>query len=241
MSGFTVSTIDLTRKDPATGELLTANVYSVPGVNNGQPISLGGLVMALCLARATELEQSIIRTMDTMETNTSKIERLTEIEEKLLAGEAIATDNGTLSKETVDKITGLGFTIADYDTVQDLYEELYSAWKDQMYGDADYATYDALLQQLYMLTPSDKLIDLLSDDRFLASLEIDIKDSDGKVKDTDALIVEIEAKLDSLNTFSQKTMIHLQSETNKRDQAYDMAANALKSIFTTISGIVNNL
>ncbi len=59
--------------------------------------------------------------------------------------------------------------------------------------------------------------------------------------DTDELITQIEAKMDSLNSFSQQKMIELQSETNKRDQAYDMITNILKSLNTVQVGIVNNM
>ena len=58
---------------------------------------------------------------------------------------------------------------------------------------------------------------------------------------TDQLIKDIESKMDSLNSFSQQKMIELQSETNKRDQAYDMITNILKSINTVQVGIVNNM
>ena len=58
---------------------------------------------------------------------------------------------------------------------------------------------------------------------------------------TDQLITDIESKMDSLNSFSQEKMIELQSETNKRDQAYDMITNILKSMNTVQVGIVNNM
>ncbi len=57
----------------------------------------------------------------------------------------------------------------------------------------------------------------------------------------DELITAIESKMDSLNSFSQQKMIELQSETNKRDQAYDMITNILKSLNTVQVGIVNNI
>ena len=58
---------------------------------------------------------------------------------------------------------------------------------------------------------------------------------------TDELITQIESKMDSLNSFSQQKMIELQSETNKRDQAYDMITNILKSLNTVQVGISNNI
>ena len=48
------------------------------------------------------------------------------------------------------------------------------------------------------------------------------------------LITLIESKMDEKNSFSQ------QSLTNKRDQSYDMISNILKSLNTTMTGIVNN-
>ena len=47
--------------------------------------------------------------------------------------------------------------------------------------------------------------------------------------------------MDSLNSFSQQKMIELQSETNKRDQAYNLITNILKSLNTVQVGISNNM
>ena len=59
--------------------------------------------------------------------------------------------------------------------------------------------------------------------------------------DINELITQIESKMDSLNSFSQQKMIELQSKTNKRDQAYDLITNVLKSLNTVEIGIVNNI
>ena len=58
---------------------------------------------------------------------------------------------------------------------------------------------------------------------------------------TDSIIANIESKLDELNTMSQEQMIMLQSETNKRDQAYEMISNILKSLYTVLTGVSNNI
>ena len=58
---------------------------------------------------------------------------------------------------------------------------------------------------------------------------------------TDDLCTAIESKMDSLNSFSQEKMIQLQSETNKRDQAYDIITNVLKSLQNVLTGISNNI
>ena len=59
--------------------------------------------------------------------------------------------------------------------------------------------------------------------------------------DKDELINQMESKMDSLNSFSQQKMIELQSETNKRDQAYDMITNILKSMNTVQVNNANNI
>jgi hypothetical protein len=58
---------------------------------------------------------------------------------------------------------------------------------------------------------------------------------------SEQLITDIEAKMDSHNSFSQQTMIDLQSQTAKRDQSYDMISNILKSLNTTLMTNVNNM
>ncbi|MBP1583095.1 MAG: hypothetical protein J6866_03990, partial [Victivallales bacterium] len=91
-------------------------------------------------------------------------------------------------------------------------------------------------------------IDVTYKERVLNGIQMLAWQSDG-VPDADSylpsgkddLITEIESKMDSLNTFSQQKMIELQSETNKRDQAYDMITNILKSLNTVQVGISNNI
>ena len=60
-------------------------------------------------------------------------------------------------------------------------------------------------------------------------------------KDSEEFLEAIEAKMDEKNTFSQETMIKLQSQTTKRDQAYDMISNVLKSFSTVMTATVNNV
>jgi hypothetical protein len=58
---------------------------------------------------------------------------------------------------------------------------------------------------------------------------------------SEQLLTDIEAKMDSHNSFSKQTMIDLQSQTAKRDQSYDMISNNLKSIHSTLMTNVNNM
>ena len=79
-----------------------------------------------------------------------------------------------------------------------------------------------------------------------AGINFTIASSDPNVPGTlgtplEEVLTQIESKMDSLNSFSQQKMIELQSETNKRDQAYNLVTNILKSLNTVQVGISNNI
>ena len=79
---------DLSLVSPETGEYLTARAYTVDGVNNvdGTPrlLSIGQLVMAICLQRATALEASIVALMEEMNATSQQLEEMTEIEQAVV-------------------------------------------------------------------------------------------------------------------------------------------------------------
>jgi hypothetical protein len=198
---FTTHTIDLLVNDPshstriqdhfAEGQTsLTANYYTVPGVTypDGTPraLSIGQLVMALCLQRATELEAEIIKIVEDLNRTSEDLERLTEIETAIVN----ATDSSVDLKNT--KLKGTDISYYDF------------------------------------LTKSDYKIGLTGVPETASS-------------SSSQLITDIEAKMDSHNSFSQQTMIDLQSQTAKRDQSYDMISNILKSLNTTLMTNVNNI
>ena len=164
---------------------LTAGSYTVDGVNGHdgtpRPLSIGQLVMALCLSRAAELEAEIIGVVESLNETSEDLERLTEIEKKI-----VETTSGSVNLST---------------------EKL-----------SDGTTYKA----------------------FLEGKDITVS-SDTANYSSEQLISDIESKMDSLNSFSQQTMIELQSLTAKRDQSYDMISNILKSIHTTLLTNVNNM
>ena len=198
---FTTHTIDLLVNDPnhstriqdhfAEGQTsLTANYYTVPGVTNpdGTPraLSIGQLVMALCLQRATELEAEIVKIVEDLNKTSEDLERLTEIETAIVN----ATDSSVDLKNTKLKGTDISY-------------------------------YDFLTKSEY---------------------EIELKSvPETADSSSEQLITDIEAKMDSHNSFSQQTMIDLQSQTAKRDQSYDMISNILKSLNTTLMTNVNNI
>ena len=183
-----VDQIYLSMTSPETGEYLTANVYTVDGVCEADGVtprllSIGQLVMALCLKRAATLESDIIKKMNSIETVSEQLELMTKIESDILAGDV------NMSSKTV-------------------------SYKGETY------TYYRFLSDV---------------------MEIEDVPSGTVNKDSAALISAIESKMDENNSFSQKTMIELQSQTNKRDQTYDLISNALKSVNTVLTATSNNM
>ena len=64
---------------------------------------------------------------------------------------------------------------------------------------------------------------------------------DFTIADRDDTRKLIERAMDERNSINQQTMIELQSATSKRDQAYDMISNILKSLGNVLTGTVNNM
>ena len=182
---------DLSMVSPESGEFLTARAYTVEGVENAdgslRQLSIGQLVMAICLNRASKLETDIIALMEEMSATSAQLAALTEIENDILDGGA------NMNNINMSHVT---------------------------YDGRDYTLYDFLVNVM----------------GFSSS---DVPTGFADASNTD-LITLIESKMDEKNSFSQQKMIELQSLTNKRDQSYDMISNILKSLNTTMTGIVNN-
>ena len=182
---------DLSMVSPESGEFLTARTYTVEGVENAdgslRQLSIGQLVMAICLNRASKLEADIIALMEEMSATSAQLAALTDIENDILDGGA------NMNNINTSHVT---------------------------YDGRDYTFYDFLVNVM----------------GFSSS---DVPTGFADASNTD-LITLIESKMDEKNSFSQQKMIELQSLTNKRDQSYDMISNILKSLNTTMTGIVNN-
>ena len=182
---------DLSMVSPQSGEFLTARAYTVEGVENAdgslRQLSIGQLVMAICLNRASKLEADIIALMEEMSATSAQLAALTDIENDILDGGA------NMNNINTSHVT---------------------------YDGQDYTFYDFLVNVM----------------GFSSS---DVPTGFADASNTD-LITLIESKMDEKNSFSQQKMIELQSLTNKRDQSYDMISNILKSLNTTMTGIVNN-
>ena len=204
---FQVDNIDLSLLSPETGEYLTANVYYVDGVDDAtgqpRPLSIGQLVMAICLKRASELEGQIIEKMGAMERTSSKLEALTEIETEVLKWPDELSAAGNVARP-----------LGNYRVSND--NPVYGGWR---YNDAlaDMGVISSEITYVRISGTPDSN-DIMFDD----------------------FITAVESKMDEMNSFSQQSMIELQSLTNKRDQSYDMISNVLKSLNTVMTGIVNN-
>ena len=190
---------DLSMVNPETGFYNTARAYTVDGVTNadGSPrlLSIGQLVMAICLQRASELETDIIALMEEMNSTSAQLADMTKVEQAVIDDFA-ANQNGhayNLNNVTVTSSTDAVKLLRDMGVIN---------------STQTYVRNDSILSNA----------DIMYDD----------------------FITQIESKMDEKNTFSQQKMIELQSLTNKRDQSYDMISNILKSLNTTMTGIVNN-
>ena len=190
---------DLSMVSPESGEFLTARAYTVEGVTNVDgslsQLSIGQLVMAICLSRASKLEADIIALMEEMSTTSAQLADMTKIEQAVIDDFA-ANQNGhayDLNNVTVTSSTSAVQLLRDLEVIN---------------SSQTYVRNDKILS----------VADIMYDD----------------------FITQIESKMDEKNSFSQQKMIELQSLTNKRDQSYDMISNILKSLNTTMTGIVNN-
>ena len=202
-----IDTFDLSMTSPDTGRYLTANFYTVDGVTNAdgslRQLSIGQLVMAICLSRASKLEADIIALMEEMNATSAELKIMTTIEEKVI-----------------------GWTTADPQPHPG-YEHLYHDTISGTGTNYDGKTYMDVLRSMGIIGDGIECV------RWSGS-------PDPNDIMYDDFITALESKMDEKNTFSQQKMIELQSLTNKRDQSYDMISNILKSLNTTMTGIVNN-
>ena len=202
---------DLSMVDQETGRRLTARAYTVEGITNAdgtlRELSIGQLVMALCLDRASKLEASIIALMEEMNGVSSQLEAMTEIEQTIV--DFAASEQ---SERKYKSLKTLYLTTAPYNGVS-----YYDFLTDSRYG-----------------------IGIDFGPNRPEAVWINSEYADVEIK-FDDFITQVEAKMDEKNSFSQQKMIELQSQTSKRDQAYDMISNILKSLNTVLVGNANNM
>lgn len=212
-----VDEIYLSLANPDNGELLTANVYTVDGVFEAdgvtlRQLSIGELVMALCLQWAARRENGY----DDPVTG-QHVSGIIEIMEQI-------EDNSA----KLESLTDIETQIVNYFSN----DHTDHAWGLRSYTVATGAhAGESVKQALVAEGVITNGIDYVRDDKIVS--DVDVLYSQ--------IVTDIEAKMDEMNSFSQQKMIQLQSQTSKRDQAYDMISNVLKSLNTVQVGIVNNM
>ena len=114
---FSTEQIELSMCSPETGLPLTANVYTLEGVNevDGTPrkMSIGQLVLAICLQRAAALEEQVVQLMDSINQNTMLLNGLTEVETQLVA---VGT-GGEINMRTTFSYDGANVSYYDFLTM----------------------------------------------------------------------------------------------------------------------------
>ncbi len=141
---------DLSMVSPKTGEFLTARTYTVEGVTNAdgslRQLSIGQLVMALCLQRAADMEAQVIELMEEMNSTSELLADLTDIEQKVVDefqnnrnGHAYDLDGKTApsGKTYLEVLRGLGIMNSSQHYVRN----------DAVYSEAD-ILYDDFISQV---------------------------------------------------------------------------------------------
>jgi len=185
------------------GSVRTYAMYQIEGIDRN--LSIGELVMAICLDRATELERKIIRKMEESARTTEKLENLTKVQTALVNAQA-------------DGVTSLS---SSFDALNRLLPD--DQKFSQPYPDSNWMRY-------------------LSDSGQLGiSISVDTGKSSYSYDELTEIITDISNAMDSLNSLGQEDMLELQSLTNKRDEAYNLCSNMLKSINSVLIGNANNI
>ena len=79
---FGTEMMPLTMRNSETGRVLTASVYTLDGVDG--VLSMGQLVLAICLSRAADIESGIVNLMTEIEQTSAKLNALTKIQAELV-------------------------------------------------------------------------------------------------------------------------------------------------------------
>ena len=79
---FGTEMMPLTMRDSETGRILTASVYTVAGIDG--VLSMGQLVMAICLSRASDVESELVDLMAEVDQTSQKLSCLTKIQAELV-------------------------------------------------------------------------------------------------------------------------------------------------------------
>ena len=199
LGAFSNELIPLTIRNPETGRLLTASVYTIEGLEG--TFSMGQLVFAICMAIGIDREQALVDIMDEANVSTAKLKTLTDIQAAL-----VDWFNEAGNDERFNLEFG-GDVVISYDGTY--------------YGGADWRNF---------------LWDVCG-----MSYEQLPSTPDLSRSEVETLIDSISDTMDSLNAINNDQLIRMQSETAKRDQAFDLLSNILKSFTAELLGNANNM
>lgn len=111
---FGTEMMPLTMRDSETGRILTASVYTVAGIDG--VLSMGQLVMAICLSRASDVESELVDLMAEVDQTSQKLSCLTKIQAELVkwydespadAQFGFGLEDGSWSYSVTEKATGI--------------------------------------------------------------------------------------------------------------------------------------
>lgn len=198
IEGFDTRLTPLTIRNPETGRLLTANVYTIEGVDG--TFSMGQLVFAICASIAIDREEELVAIMNDIDKATDKLKGLTDIQAALIDWFNTAGVN--------DKLNPGALSIS-------------IAYEGSSYTGDSWRKF--LVDECEMLPSEVPTGTTLTRD------------------EVEALIDSISDKMDSYNAINNEQLIQMQSETAKRDQAFDLLTNVLKNFNNQLVANANNL
>ena len=196
---FSSELIPLTIRNPETGRMLTASVYTIEGLEG--TFSMGQLVFAICMAIGLDREQALVDIMDEANVSTAKLKTLTDIQAALIDWFNEAGNDDKFNLEFGSDV------VITYD--------------GKYYGGADWRN--------FLWEVCDMSYEQLPSKPQLTRTEVE------------TLIDSISDKMDALNAINNDQLIQMQSVTAKRDQAFDLLSNILKSFTAQLLGNANNL
>lgn len=152
---FGTELMPLTIRNSETGRLLTATVYTLDGVDG--VLSMGQLVMAVCLSRAADVESDLVVLMNEVNQTSEKLKCLTKIQAELVKWYEEHPADDKYGFEMTDK----SWTYTDKESGK-TYN--YSNWREFLTDDTGCGMTDDLLKKETLTRPEvEKLIDSVSD------------------------------------------------------------------------------
>ena len=152
---FGTQLMPLTMRNPETGRIMTATVYTLDGVDG--LLSMGQLVMAICLSRAADVESDLVKVMKEVNQTSEKLKCLTRIQAELVKWYEEHPADAKYGFEMTDD----SWTYTDKDS-----GKTYSSgnWREFLTDDTGCGMTEDLLKKTTLTRPEvETLIDSVSD------------------------------------------------------------------------------